>query len=58
MNAEEFESLLRQRAAVANRVAHFLAAGQDPTPDLEEWKRLDNQVAARLNLTPPWEVSE
>lgn len=59
MNAAEFEDLFRRKADKANQIAERVAAGE-PVPDdlLDDWKRLDNEVAARIGTDRQWEVSD
>lgn len=59
MNAIEFEALLQHKANVANQIAGYVAANQAVPADLlDNWKRMDNQVAARLDLPVQWEVTD
>lgn len=59
MNAEDLEKLMQYKANLANQIASHVATGTEvPAGLLNDWKRADNEVAARLDTPVQWEVTD
>lgn len=59
MNASELEKLMQYKANLANQIAGHVAAGEPVPGDLlNDWKRADNEVSARLDGIQQWDVED